>query len=276
MVFFNKGIVSDCVKKFINSSLLKKIYFVLFLILIIYLICLGIAPANRIQKYHDMVINDSLFSVKYDSMYDHPEILPLLIEKTYKEALLKLSEQDSIQLIVNLHDSLVCLSIKGVIIHETHVNDILVDKVLRRLPGREFVKLFSQPIAVLSQTASIDKEPIVVRDAPKDSLEASLTAYKPDTLIQNPAFLMIRCDFGIKLILEQYPNSGFHDKWVRFIFRSKLWIKNVLTSIVRFFSFRKQEYNPTIIIKMPVDDLRAIYRALPLKASVVLTYYPEL
>ncbi len=102
----------------------------------------------------------------------------------------KLSEKDSIQLIVNLRDSIIGLSIKGVIIHKTQINNYKVDPLLNKLPVLEYVKLFSEPLQVKSQYATIVKEPIVVRNAPKDTAEATLNAYEPDTLIQNPAFFL--------------------------------------------------------------------------------------
>ena len=259
----------------VNLSLRLIIFLSLLLVLLAYLITLGLAPANRINDYAKTYFNDSLYQGKYDSVYNTPELMLLLKEKAYKKALLKLSESDSIQLIVNLRDSVVCLSIKGVLIHETVIQDFKIDKLLRRLPAHLYSYMFDHPLRIISQNASIVKEPIVVREAPGNPEEAENNAYKPDTLIQNPAFLLLKCDRGINVFFEQGSNPSFHDKWIGAKFKSYFWLKNAAVSLVKFFSFRRQDYKPEIVVKMPAEDLRAVYRALPVNASLVLIYTPD-
>ncbi|MCF8370690.1 MAG: hypothetical protein K9H64_03640 [Bacteroidales bacterium] len=242
------------------------------LILAVYLISIGIAPLHKIGEIKKMVEADTVFIHQYDSINDHPEIISAIRKKVYTAALLKLSEMDSIQLIVNLHDSLVCLSINGVQIHKTPIQSIENDKLLKMIPNREYLNLFSGPIQIVGQNSTIVKEPIVVRQAPKDTIEASLNAYKPDTMIQNPAFLSLQLEHGLKLIFEQDIDSYPGAKKARRIFRIKLWLDKTIQSLINFVSLKKQEYIPTLVIKMPPDDLRAIYRALPANAFVVIYY----
>lgn len=250
-----------------KTKILKSGSLVLLSVIVIYI---GVSPLHRINEFKNIVKNDSIFVKQYNSIYNNPDLELLLKDKAYKQALLKLSEQDSIQLIVNLHDSIVSLTIKGVIIHETHINDFTIDPLLKKLPDMEYVKLFSQPLNIHSQWATIVKEPIVVRHAPKDTAEAALNAYQPDTLIQKPAFMNIEADYGIQIRFEQVNNPTFKHKFVKLLFNTKIYSKNIFTNTIRFISFKKSEYSPTIVIKLPADDLRAIYRAFPLKTYVVL------
>lgn len=240
------------------------------IILLSFVIYVGVSPLHKINEFNRLVRADSLFVEQFDSIYNHPDLKFFVKQRSYKQALLKLSEQDSIQLIVNLADSIVCLSIKGVIIHETQINNFKEDKVLKKLPNMEYVKLFSQALKIQSQWATIVKEPIVVRQAPKDTAEAALNAYQPDTLIQKPAFMKLELDHGIHIIFEQDVNPTFKHKFVRFAFITKINVKNIYKEILHFIRFQKSEYNPTIVIKMPADDLRAIYRAFPTNTYVVL------
>ena len=138
--------------------------------------------------------------------------------------------------------------------------------------NREYVWLFSRPVPINSQYATVVKEPIVVRQAPKDELEASLNAYQPDTLIQNPAFLQLRLDHDINLIIEQDSNPRLHDKWVKSVFSMKIWTGKTISAVGHFLSFKKQSYLPVIHIHMPVDDVRTIYRALPENGYTVIYY----
>jgi hypothetical protein len=115
------------------------------------------------------------------------------------------------------------------------------------------------------------KEPVVVRQAPKDTLEAVQNAWKPDTLIQNTAFLLLKLDHDIDLIFEQEEIISLHDKWQRFIFFNNQRLRYIIDAISGFIRFKKQEYHPGIYIQLPADELRAIYRALPVNAQISLS-----
>lgn len=252
-----------------TSNKHRIISIVALIILIIVFLFVGFSPLNRITEFKNLVKNDSLYLTQYDSIYNNPDLDSLVKEKAYKQALLKLSEQDSIQLIINLHDSIISLSIKGVEIHKSHISSYKNDLIFEKLPTIEYVKLFSQPLKINAQKATIIKEPIVVRQAPKDTSEVDIQAYQPDTLIQNPAFIQLEIDYGIQIIIEQELNATFKDKWIRFRFKSN----TIFNRIKHFFCFKNQNYHPTVTVKIPVDDLRAIYRALPTQSYVVLNYY---
>ncbi len=245
------------------------------LLIIMLLFTIGFAPLGRMKEYQNLVNGDSLLMEEYKSAYDDPALGGLLREKVFTAAILELSGSDSIQLAVNLADSVVGLYLKGVKIHEIRVDHFRIDDFLVKAPGRQYVKLFSVPLKVQLQRATIVKEPIVVREAPRDPEEAALNAWEPDTLIQKPAFLKLSLEHGINLVFEQDKNPGLKNKWVRFIFRSRMRAHNLTEYAGNFFTMKRQRYNPSIVIRMPADELRAIYRALPRNAEVVVSYEKE-
>ncbi len=240
------------------------------LVLFSWFVSIGLAPYGKIRELHHLVDTDTVFMEKFDSVFYHPEMSKQLGEKGFKEALLRLSDNDSIQLIVNLSDSSVCLSIRGVIIQQTKVSYVDKDKLFEKITGIQCYRLFSQPLQVNTIYASIVKEPIVVRQAPKDTVEAEVNAWQPDTLIQNPAFVELSIEYGIQIHLEQEKNLSWYDKRKKAGFYSHLFFSRMKISLEQFIGFKKQEYQPVITIKLPVDDLRAIYRALPYEPYVVL------
>ncbi len=120
-----------------------------FTLFFIFLLTIAIAPLHKMQEYENLVLSDSLFLEKYDDLYNQPELKLLIKERTYKEALLNLSESDSIQLVINLSDSTVNLFIKGVAIHQTKVGSFERDKIFEKMPLIQQVKLFSQPLAFI-------------------------------------------------------------------------------------------------------------------------------
>ena len=256
---------------FQNTGLAVRIIYIFLCVIFVFLISIAIAPVQKLNEFENMVNSDSLFTANYDNNWNNSEFYDMVKCKTYKEAMLKLSEKDSIQLSVNLADSTINLYINGVNIHKTYTKYFEQDYLLHELSNIQSVKVFSQPLKICSQNATIRKEPIVVRQAPKDTIEASLNATEPITLTQNPAFILLRLEHGIDLFIEQDSNPDFNDSWVKFRYYAEFNTAKILNSLVHFVAFQKQEYYPTICIKIPANDLQAIYRALPENAFVVIS-----
>jgi hypothetical protein len=240
------------------------------IVLLVFLTTVAIAPVHKSSEFQELVRADSVFTDQFENPYDHPEIDSLFRERAYKESLLKLAASDSIHLVVNLSDNTVGLSIKGVPIHQVRISASSRDKFLEKLPLVQETWLFSRPLPVLSQYASIVKEPVVVRQAPRDEEEAAQNAWQPDTLVQNPAFVAFSLEYGIQIIFEQDRIESLRDRWEKFNFYSHLQARKAAAAFADFLHFSRQEYQPVITIEMPVDDLRAIYRALPDSALIVL------
>ncbi len=239
-------------------------------LLLVFFTTIALSPVHKSREFQELVQADSVFTEQFDSRYNHPDLDSLIRERAYKEALLKLAESDSIQLVVNLSDSTVGLHIKGVPIHQTRISEFSKDKFLEKLPLMQEIRLFSLPLPVLSQYATIVKEPVVVRHAPKDEEEAAENAWQPDTLVQKPAFAAFSAEYGIQIIFEQDRVESFRDRWKKFGFYSHLRTRKAAGAVKNFFLFSGQEYQPVLTIQLPVDDLRAIYRALPDSTLIVL------
>ena len=191
---------------------------------------------------------------------------------SYKEALLKLSAMDSIGLIIDLPDSSLQLGMHGVIIHTSKISLIQKDPLIDRIDPLARSILFSEPQEILSQFSTIVKEPVVVRKAPKDTTEARINAWKPGTMVQKPAHFEIDIPGGIRIIFSQEKTVGFSDWYVKSAFYLKQNIKHAGSNINQLLHFNWYEYTPEIRIELPDEELRAIYRALPEHAYVVINY----
>jgi hypothetical protein len=248
-----------------------SIYIFLFLILI-FMAYLGLAPINKFKELEQVVLEDGLYVEHFKEEYNLKNVSSLRREIVYKESLLRLSKNDSIQLVLDLVDSTAHLAISGVIIHTNKIEDIKIDPLLRKLPNLVYLHLFSKPLRFVNEKATIIKEPIVERQAPKNASEASSNAYQPDTLIQYPAFIVITLEQGITLIIDQNEELTFDDAWERLKFYNEDVFELLKAKIYGFVTFQSPEYIPSIKIKMSAADMRSIYRALPTNAKVVLRY----
>lgn len=255
----------------LSKIVIKAVFFMLIPITI-FVIGKGLSPAFKINELKETVLSDSVYMKTYDHINDLHELQSLNRKLAYNEALMKVSGNDSIILIVNLRDSIIALSIKGVIIHRTILKNFKTEPLITKLPNWVYNYLFSKPLSVTIENTTIVKEPIVVREAPKNAEEAALNAYEPDTLIQNPAFLRMKLNHNINLVFEQEENATKEDKRARSSFRKDFFYKKTGESIYAFFTFSKQQYDPIITMEIPANDIREIYRALPEKAKVVLSF----
>ena len=255
----------------VNKSIISKtVFYILSVILFLFLFYSGIAPMYTLNEYEKIVMTDTIFLEKYDTLYNYIEVSSLVKEKTYKEALLKLSENDSIQLVVNIPDSTLSLYIKGVRIHQSQISYYKREKLFKNLPIIEQVYMFSRPIEIISEYSTFIKEPIFTREAPKDTIEAALNAWLPDTVIQDPAFIRLSAINKIDIILEQEESLTHKEIFWKTRFMYKIKMIELKKTAHNFFTFKKPEYRPKIIIKIPADEIRSIYRALPINASIVL------
>jgi hypothetical protein len=242
------------------------------IIMVITAVGTGLAPMRLMKEYRGLAESDSIFISRYDPVVSHPTIVPLSRERSFREALISLSELDSIQPAIDLRDSTILLTIRGVTIHRSTIEVVRTDPFLEKLPQREYTRLFALPVRVLDQRATIVKEPVVVREAPRDTIEAVMNAYKPDTMIQRPAFLQLELEHNLRIILEQNDPPRFRDRQVRFWFRFGTLARTATENLTRTLCLRSPEYSPTIVVRLPANQLRAIYRALPDQAVIVVAY----
>ncbi|PKP08974.1 MAG: hypothetical protein CVU09_13600 [Bacteroidetes bacterium HGW-Bacteroidetes-4] len=239
-------------------------------ILTAFLLSVALAPLTKLNRIQQLILSNSEFIQQFDSTYYYPDLRMLSKELAYKQALLKLGASDSIQMALNLSDSSVMLSIKGVVIHQTKVQVLKKDKFFDKMPLEQEFSIFSNPLPIRKQVATIIKEPVVIRHAPKDTIEAAMNAWQPDTLVQNPAFAIFTTAFDIQIIFEQDTNKNFQDYRKKFGFYFQWYASKIKKSVLNFLRFKPQVYEPVIIIKIPANDLRTIYRALPAKPHLVV------
>ncbi len=259
-----------------NESDKRKIFHIfltlLVCVLLVFLILTITAPCRTYRKMYTAVYADSAFIQDLSRFPQTPSIDSLLKKKAFFEAQLHMVASDSIVLVINLNDSIVNLLIQGVTIHSAKIPEFRIDHVLKKLPLPVYYKFFSHSISVVDDYSSIVKEPIVIRHAPKDSLEAAKSFYFPDTLKKDPAFIVLSTDIGLEVHIEQNEKAGMAIKRIHseFLFRKKY--RDMIANVKQILKFRNPEYSPVIYIELSGDDVRTIYRAIPDNAQIVLMY----
>lgn len=248
------------------------LYIVIGLAVIFYLVITVAAPIRKVNELNKIATSDSVFMKKSKAIAKYNGLLPLVKEKAYKEAELNLAQQDSIGLIINFRNSTASLMLKGVEIQSSKIVDYKRDKVFDGLEAPAFRKLFSKPLHNMHDYSTFVKEPIVVKKAPKDTIEAMKMATLPVLPPVEPAYVSYDLDRGFKLIMMQDSINTEDEKVLEKKFKQDLRNQIYGDILSGFTDLKTPKYTPTVVIRLSGRDVRSIYRALPVKASFVFIF----
>lgn len=193
-------------------------------------------------------------------------------QEAFLRSTLLLSSKDSIALLIDLSDSLVELTFKGVSLFESKISLIEVNNGLRMLPLFLRDSLYSGPIQANEGMASIEKFPIVIKIAPKDTTEANMMSAAPKLPIQNDVFLFFAFDNNMVVEILQQEQDLIGDRSALRNFRRQRnqWLRAKSRQALKDSGQRGYIYR--LSIELPREDARSIYRALPMKPFVVIRY----
>ena len=249
-----------------------KIYYLItglfFLFLLFYLVFAILAPLKTLEKINSEFNPEpkedwalANFNPKTDSILKATAIV---------NSKLLLTEFDSICFSLNLNDSTINLVMQGVTIHSSKISDFKMSKIFSKTDKGNFLKYLSTPFIVQYYKSSIVKVPIVVKDAPKDTVEAN----KINSIPQLPPEKYVRVVFWfdkyLKIIIEQKEKPAGKEKIKAIINKTvdKLqYFKNITKGT---FTFKIPEYQPWIKIQIPGDEAKTIFRALPENAALAM------
>ena len=191
--------------------------------------------------------------------------------KAFLQQELQLARDDSIGLSIECVDSAAVLQIKGVHLRCAHIANIRINLPLRYLQKRYRATAFPDDIFRLrDQWSTIPKNPIKVRKAPADSIQAGSIQSEPRQ--EEPTDVYCMLVFDRRLIIEMRQKEPMALRaaakigWYHFRFGLHSFA-DVASSLVRR---RLPESWHVLRIDVSREDAQAIYRALPSKAGLAL------
>jgi hypothetical protein len=190
-------------------------------------------------------------------------------EKAFYQSRNIMAETDSICLSINLTDSTAVLEINGVAVHEAPLLKIKAPAILYKADEYAISSMLSVPFSVTDNLATIKKEPLMLKIAPKDTSE-----YKPDILpdTTNSAAVnyILQLDHGFRLYVYQDTGDDTGGALNRLVFDLRDRFRNIWDMIKSIAVFKVPEYHPSIRLMLKKADARIIYRALPLHGQIAL------
>jgi hypothetical protein len=201
------------------------------------------------SKVNDTILTDSAF-------------MSLFRERSFLQARTDMAGTDSIYLSMNLADSSVTLEISGVTVSRTKLTKLSLSRILQDRNEYVISSMFSKPLTVTKNFASIQKEPLMIKMAPKDTSE-----YKPDiipdTADYEPVNYIMEMDNGTVIFVYQDEKLNRGDGYHLFFFDLRYRLLTTWETMKSVFTFKVPEYHPYIKIRLPRSDSKRIYRALP-------------
>lgn len=241
-------------------------------LLIVFYLVKSVSAVNHAVRTFDEAYFASLEQKEGDTidLCSIPGYIEMLREKAFLSAQVRMADQDSIGLIINIRDSVLQLLIKGVPVRSFSIGDYDVSTFFQRANQEAVYSMLSSPLTITRMQATFLKDPVQVKIAPKDTSEAKIDA-KPDTTDYEAVFFTLDTDRDIRFYFEQQEDTVGADRRARFFFDLKDRARNAGATMGEVVRFRTPPYAPYIKIWIPKAEAKIIYRAIPREGQIVLT-----
>lgn len=203
---------------------------------------------------------------------DNSKYVQIQNQIAFTKARLKMAETDSIGLSLNLPDSTISLEISGVNVTNVKIERQRISRSIYAVDHATLALMLSQPLRISGMVATIEKEPIIEKIAPRDTTEANQANDIPQAITHDPVFFELTLNNGLKLRVLQSEAENKSDRSSRFWFNLRRATSKTLNNLKSLIRFEVPEYSPEILIMIPGAEARAIYRAIPEKGLVSISF----
>jgi len=274
------GTIGSFFRWFARNRRIQVIFIILVLFLPVFLIIYGIViPVKNYQPSGIVTApggheQDSAVSgnVSLDANQEG-EVLRIISkenEKAFQQTRLALAEKDSIYMVLNIPDSMLLLEIKGVTVKKVKIPDMVISNRFALIPHENMLPWISKPFILERDLSTIPKSPIVVKQAPKDTIEAAKMSSKPTPPDSTNVFFTLYFDRNLILEVEQAEplEKGETEKVLTY---QKIKRKESTRSVFQILRNPQQKDQPMVIkLVISESEARAIYRAVPVKSHLIL------
>jgi hypothetical protein len=254
---------------------IRKIAFLIMVItcssfLVYYSVMSMIAPSHKLAELNKELNPENSERKKDDlRLLTDSAYLRLIKERASLQSRIIMAETDSIYLTINLADSSMNLEISGVVVHTAKMSSYKTSRMLTNGHENIIFTMLSTPLTIASDIATIKKEPVMMKMAPRDTSE-----YKPDimpdTSIAEPVNYILEMTHGIRIYVYQEEDEKRTDRMTLFRFDLNDRLRQTWIAIKRVAVLKVPEYHPFIRIRLPRSDAKIIYRAIPKNGQISL------
>jgi hypothetical protein len=242
----------------------------LLVFLVYYCIMNILAPSRKLEEIKTRIgLQQNTENKTDERFFSDSAYISLIKEKAFLQARISMAETDSVYMTLNIADSIAKLEISGVEVHSARISEMKISKILRS--GNEYLisSMFSFPMNIVQDFATIKKEPLMIKMAPKDTSEFKPDII-PDTSDYEPVNYILEMDNGVRIFVYQNTDTLTRDKNKLFYFDFNDRIKTAWGSLKSAARFKVPDYHPFIKIKLPKADAKILYRAIPRQGQIAV------
>jgi hypothetical protein len=259
----------------INKKSTQKVFFIILisivtLFLIYYTVMSMLSPARKLEEIkNEFSVKSTEKEGNDQAILSDSTYLKMLKEKSFLQSRIVMAGTDSIYMTINLADSTARLEISGVAVHKATMSSVKTSKILMAGDENVILSMLAKPFTIDYARASIKKEPVMVKVAPKDTSE-----YKPDimpdTSITEPVNYILEMKGGLRIYVYQEENTEFRDRISQIKFDLNERLMDTWSALKSVAVFKVPEYHPFIKMKLPRSDAKIIYRAIPKNGQIAV------
>jgi hypothetical protein len=192
------------------------------------------------------------------------------LEKAYIKNRLALSQTDSVYMGIDLKNKQVNLEIKGVVVRTCPIVSAEISKRLHDIGHDQLLDWISTPFDLKGDLSTISKIPYVIKAAPKDTLEAQAQSSIPKSVDTTAVLFTLYFNRNLVVEIEQSEELKPGDLLIIAPYneiKDKEYRQQALQAAMRF---RPPVHEFYIRLKVSAADARAIYRGIPVHATMAL------
>jgi hypothetical protein len=247
---------------------------IILLAAVIYYISCSVAAVNHAVSAFDKAYFASHPQKESDTI--DACAIPGYVEKLRKRAYLnaqdKMAASDSVGVCLNMRDSIVSLKIKGVEVRRIKIRACVISPFFKRANQEALYSSLSAPLVVTNIEATLAKDPLKVKVAPKDTTEFLASVQeKPDTNDFEAVFYKLQTDKNFQLIVAQAEDTVKTDRKAHFYFDFNDRLDHAKADMKAITSLKTPDYTPFIKIWVPKADAKIIFYAIPTRGMITLT-----
>ena len=236
---------------------------------------------NTSKKNEKADKNSKKTSVKVQSVPEPEEAgtgseddLMKLFELKKTEMLLRaqynLSSEDSIYLVLDLINKVATLEMKGIPLHDSNIKEVWVSNSIKMFHNEALLHWIAQPFVLKNAVATIVRVPFIVKNAPKDTIEANKSEVLPSARKTEDVYIVMNFERNLQLVIQQSEISDGENKMRIDSLRNSYVKREIDKSIKALSTLKREAIMPKIVITVPKSDAIILYRALPQKPRMDL------
>lgn len=248
-----------------------KYYLIWFVTAILILIC--ISAGYYYTVFERKKENPSVQSKPADDplLKLNQQLMDIEISKHFWENKIKLSDMDYYNLFINLSDRLVSLETSGITVHDAKIfNFEIAENIQSFRDKKDIVMLLSEPLKLQDEWASIQKDPIRIKDISGYQWDPDSLNFVPTEIDTEFVFVVLKYSKNISIMISQRAIVGKMPSYIKADPMSRfeyIMNKNMEKNKMPFSPLLQKNW---IGIEIPRSDAITIFRALKEKSLLVL------